>query len=500
MGIAPKQKFIFAIDSAIGAMGEIDMPRLDPVLALVLDQIDPDENWPIYSGRYKKRLKAQWEPAAISDNTLRGAPQPKNDVYNCGVYIVAYAFCLAFGFDMMCFKQGNLDEGKRGRMFAELCHGSLGEPPFDYDWFDLPEGADNDRELLIKLGYIKESAPAEEKPDEEPDETDEGEESEPPESPESAPRDDDDNDSDYDYESGSDDDEDGYSPPRRSGRGASRRSPAAGTRRSSRIRGTRTRNVDQGESVDPDEDGPPTTPKSSQPGLPTPDNSSQKRRKPEKQRRRRPFEKISDEHLESLDPLTRGRVVDMQLRTGNPALTLKQIESGLRAGWPMQFPPAMFQRRGFIYKPSKKTKEFFRGLSEERLVEICSDVQVHPQFEGWEEWQKRGVEILRKWMMNQHEAMKRLEKRKDTFRALKPVKGLLPDSLLKEAGWDIDKDSDDDGIEGSGKGKEGGSRANVPASGQPAGSDRLLWPQTGEKRSRTPDEDDYGAAPKRSRR
>lgn len=129
---------------------------------------------------------------------------------------------------------------------------------------------------------------------------------------------------------------------------------------------------------------------------------------------------ITDAQLASLPPAIRGRVVDMQLRTGNPPLTPSQIASGLRVGWPLQFSHEHFDRRVFLYATSEEVRKRFEGMGVDALREVC-------RREGLEGWVERGwgekegeeveegergyreecVEVFRRWVGGEVERRRR---------------------------------------------------------------------------------------------
>ncbi|KAL2065581.1 hypothetical protein VTL71DRAFT_3251 [Oculimacula yallundae] len=135
LGIAPKQKFMFAIDSLYYQEYSILREPLIGVLNILRSQVDDDEvkDWPVF---------AQWSmrPKYTKDKSPTAADQ--RDSYNCAVFTVVNAFCLAFGFDLMSYTQADLDPLKRPRMFLELSTAVdkcfAGECA--YDMLDIPDG------------------------------------------------------------------------------------------------------------------------------------------------------------------------------------------------------------------------------------------------------------------------------------------------------------------------------------------------------------------------
>ncbi|KAL2063170.1 hypothetical protein VTL71DRAFT_6242 [Oculimacula yallundae] len=134
LGFAPRQKFVFIIDS-VGTEGGnlISLNDRFPkalLMRVLFSQVDETETWPLYT---------QWP--LRSKDTFDGSPNVvrQKDFYNCGVFTVMNAMCLAFGYDMLCFGPEDLDPLKRPRMLMELLQGSLGGK-YAYDLLDVPNG------------------------------------------------------------------------------------------------------------------------------------------------------------------------------------------------------------------------------------------------------------------------------------------------------------------------------------------------------------------------
>lgn len=104
--------------------------------------IDPEVetvDWPIY---------VQW--AHRGHEKSDGSPNVprQGDYWNCGIFTATNAMCLAFGYDLLCYRQRDLENGphndlepprgKRARMAAELFQGLDFDPPFNYDLLDIP--------------------------------------------------------------------------------------------------------------------------------------------------------------------------------------------------------------------------------------------------------------------------------------------------------------------------------------------------------------------------
>ena len=59
-------------------------------------------------------------------------------MYNCGAYTITNAFCMAFGYDLECFREDQLDRWKKARVAFELLQrGFKGD--YDYDLIEISE-------------------------------------------------------------------------------------------------------------------------------------------------------------------------------------------------------------------------------------------------------------------------------------------------------------------------------------------------------------------------
>ncbi|KAE8444564.1 hypothetical protein EG329_014488 [Mollisiaceae sp. DMI_Dod_QoI] len=130
MGIAPKQKFCFVIDSCPWDY-PIDEDPARGLREIIIHQSSERaaSSWPIYG---------QWQKRTRTDDGSPDAPQQR-DGFNCGVFTVTNAFCLAFGYDILCYNGFDLIDLKRPRILAELRNGGFGENgKYDYPLLDLP--------------------------------------------------------------------------------------------------------------------------------------------------------------------------------------------------------------------------------------------------------------------------------------------------------------------------------------------------------------------------
>jgi hypothetical protein len=139
LGIAPKQRFVFVIDSIAqefdSKSNTVNGPKallltLCPNFAYSNDptQLKP-EDWTVF-GQWSLRTKT-------TDGSPNAAQQ--KDEYNCEVFTCTTAFCLAFGFDLTYYVEANLNKFKKPRMVTEFVNGGFVGPGFDYDALDLPQ-------------------------------------------------------------------------------------------------------------------------------------------------------------------------------------------------------------------------------------------------------------------------------------------------------------------------------------------------------------------------
>ncbi|KAE9373781.1 hypothetical protein N431DRAFT_466050 [Stipitochalara longipes BDJ] len=135
MGIAPKQQFVFVVDSVKSGYTFRVQKMYNILLYLLPGNVDDkkqeaEANWNVF-GQWSRRENKKTD----------GSPNccVQGDYYNCGNFTLTNAMCLAFGFDLLCYQQDDLNEKKRPRIAAEFDNeGFLGE--FAYDMFDLPIG------------------------------------------------------------------------------------------------------------------------------------------------------------------------------------------------------------------------------------------------------------------------------------------------------------------------------------------------------------------------
>ena len=171
VGVAPKQRFSFALDTAPNTFKDLPksynqwpmlgviaiMRHLIPDIVLAkYNQIPvPDAKfWPIFGQSVPTNSpnspdKANWAmrrltPAsrwssrsATKDGSPNGPQQC--DIHNCGAFLITNAFCLAFGYRLLCYaenwKHGNnddLEHWKKHRVVFELIQGGFGGD-FEYD-------------------------------------------------------------------------------------------------------------------------------------------------------------------------------------------------------------------------------------------------------------------------------------------------------------------------------------------------------------------------------
>jgi len=144
MGIAPKQQFVFVVDSIVydprtfgsRPRSKFATERMyNPVLGLLPDDL----------GKSKKDFKANWNVfghwARKNVPKLEGTPScaTQKDFVSCGIFTMTNAMCLAFGYDMLCYQEDDLAGFKRPRIVGELENeGFSGD--YAYDLRDLPTG------------------------------------------------------------------------------------------------------------------------------------------------------------------------------------------------------------------------------------------------------------------------------------------------------------------------------------------------------------------------
>lgn len=102
---------------------------------LLLSQINSEDKsaWPIYG---------QWAQRGFEkDDGSPNAPR-QGDGYNCAILALANALNMKFGFDLLCYRQRDLDSLQRPRIFSELKTGASGvfKDNFAYDMLDIPNG------------------------------------------------------------------------------------------------------------------------------------------------------------------------------------------------------------------------------------------------------------------------------------------------------------------------------------------------------------------------
>jgi hypothetical protein len=131
VGIAPKQRFLFVIDSCFRFEHDGEFSTiLREFIRFGTKSESISQAWPIYG---------QW--ATRSERTTDGSPDvpSQRDQHNCGLFTVTNAFCLAFGYDLLCYSQDDLNDLKRRRMTAELSNGGFGGVrKYHYPVLDLP--------------------------------------------------------------------------------------------------------------------------------------------------------------------------------------------------------------------------------------------------------------------------------------------------------------------------------------------------------------------------
>jgi hypothetical protein len=68
----------------------------------------------------------QWSRRARTKDRSPNCAQ-QQDQYSCGLFTMTNAFCLAFGFGLLCYRKKDLNYGKSPRIAAELDNEGLSE-------------------------------------------------------------------------------------------------------------------------------------------------------------------------------------------------------------------------------------------------------------------------------------------------------------------------------------------------------------------------------------
>ncbi|CZT12961.1 uncharacterized protein RAG0_16594 [Rhynchosporium agropyri] len=107
-------------------------------MRILFSQFDENETWPLFS---------QWSQQS-ADGGRNIAWQ--EGFYSCDNFPVMNAFCLTFGFDLLCYGPEDLDPHKRPWMLLELIQGNLGGK-YAYDMLDIPAGEGVAEQEVIDL-------------------------------------------------------------------------------------------------------------------------------------------------------------------------------------------------------------------------------------------------------------------------------------------------------------------------------------------------------------
>jgi hypothetical protein len=121
MGLAPKQRFVYSIDSCTVMQQEYrsSMRHLWWIFETTLKHEETD--WPLYE---------EWAGAPRKD---KPGVTCQSDSYNCGVSTCINAWNLMAGFSLRSYVSSDLDKYKRPRMTVELMSGDLNNEGFRYD-------------------------------------------------------------------------------------------------------------------------------------------------------------------------------------------------------------------------------------------------------------------------------------------------------------------------------------------------------------------------------
>lgn len=83
------------------------------------------------------RLYGQWSYRSETTDDSPDGPQ-QSDFYTCGIFATTTAFCLAFGYDLNCWVQADLEAYKKHRMAVELRNGEFsGDYEYEYAFENL---------------------------------------------------------------------------------------------------------------------------------------------------------------------------------------------------------------------------------------------------------------------------------------------------------------------------------------------------------------------------
>lgn len=121
MGLAPKQRLVYSIDSCPGMNSEYKSSM--KYLWELFETAFPHEeiDWPLYE---------HWGGAPRKD---KPGVTCQSDGYNCGVFTCINAWNLMAGFSLTSYSASDLDKYKRPRMTVELMSGDLQNEGFRYD-------------------------------------------------------------------------------------------------------------------------------------------------------------------------------------------------------------------------------------------------------------------------------------------------------------------------------------------------------------------------------
>jgi hypothetical protein len=131
---APKQRRLFVVNSFPFDRFHKDVQYYRDTMLALLRYLVPRED------------RDQWDmdvdmvrSSEVSDNAEINKAVMQRDAYNCGIYVCTNALCVAFGYDLKCFKPREIDQFRKQRMIAEMRNGGF-NGLYNYDMFELPQG------------------------------------------------------------------------------------------------------------------------------------------------------------------------------------------------------------------------------------------------------------------------------------------------------------------------------------------------------------------------
>ncbi|KAE8454668.1 hypothetical protein EG329_000291 [Mollisiaceae sp. DMI_Dod_QoI] len=133
LGFAPKQRYMFLVDSS--DMQQINLEaNLRNTLLAILNYLVPEE-------ADRERWDINFSYTAAEEKSERKAILQR-DAYNCGIYTCTNALLLAFGYSLTCYTAREIDQFRKPRMVAEFRNGGF-SGLYKYDLIELPPPSEN---------------------------------------------------------------------------------------------------------------------------------------------------------------------------------------------------------------------------------------------------------------------------------------------------------------------------------------------------------------------